>query len=153
MGWEEVHRGRIRQAREAADDLLAVGRRLNDPRAIGLATRLLSWLALATDDVAAALNLAKSSIDLALTPFDRDPGILINAIALVMLRRPEGGAMLRDLMDQYAEKGWYWFQAGAFGFWGVALVLRGDIRAGIRWLEQCISAKDKEGYHTVASWN
>ena len=35
VGWEEVHRGHITKAREAAEELIAVGRRMNDPRSIG----------------------------------------------------------------------------------------------------------------------
>ena len=46
IGWEEIHRGRINNARDAANDLMRVGESLNDPRAIGLGLYLLGWIAL-----------------------------------------------------------------------------------------------------------
>ena len=35
VGWAELHRGRVANAQQAAQELLAVGRRMNDPRTIG----------------------------------------------------------------------------------------------------------------------
>ena len=35
IGWEEMHRGRMNDARASARELLEVGRLLNDPRSTG----------------------------------------------------------------------------------------------------------------------
>jgi predicted ATPase len=40
VGWKEMHHGRMTKAHEAAEDLMAVGRRMNDPRSIGFAMQL-----------------------------------------------------------------------------------------------------------------
>ena len=45
IGWEELHRGRMTEAREAARELIEVGRMLNDPRSTGLGLWLLSAIA------------------------------------------------------------------------------------------------------------
>jgi hypothetical protein len=34
IGWDQVERGRVAKATNTADDILAVGRRINDPRSI-----------------------------------------------------------------------------------------------------------------------
>ena len=40
LGWEEIHRGRMAKARQAAEELMAVGQRMNDPRSIGFGRQL-----------------------------------------------------------------------------------------------------------------
>src|SRR5271169_5518180 len=35
---------------------------------------------------------------------------------------------------------------------GVALAIRGEIGAAIRWLEEAISKREQEGYRTAADW-
>ncbi len=63
VAWEELHRGRIAKAREAAEELIAVGRQMNDPRAIGFGMQLEAWVALISDDCEAALNIAETGTD------------------------------------------------------------------------------------------
>lgn len=41
---------------------------------------------------------------------------------------------------------------GLDGIWGVALVIRGEIAAGIRWLEHSIVRPEREGYRGLADW-
>ena len=48
IGWEEFHRGLINNARDAASELMQVGRQINDPRSTGLGLALLTWIALVT---------------------------------------------------------------------------------------------------------
>ena len=59
IGWVEFHRGRVAKAQQAAQELLAVGRRMNDPRSIGFGMQLLGWIALASDDYRRRLVLPK----------------------------------------------------------------------------------------------
>jgi hypothetical protein len=62
VGWEQFHRGRMVQAHEAAEDLMDVGRRMNDPRSTGLGMALKAFIALTSDDYVAALDFAETSI-------------------------------------------------------------------------------------------
>ena len=72
VGWEEIHRGRIAKGHEAAMDLMAVGRRMNDPRSIGFGMQLQCWIALVRDDYDAALcKFADTAISVARTPIDQ----------------------------------------------------------------------------------
>ena len=69
IGWEEFHRGRMTQARDAARELMQVGRQLNDPRPTGQGLGLLSWIALVSDSYAEALEYSEQSLSVAITPF------------------------------------------------------------------------------------
>ena len=46
VAWEEFHRGRMAKRMKAAEELIAVGRRMNDPRSIGLGMAFGAWVAL-----------------------------------------------------------------------------------------------------------
>ena len=72
IGWEELHRGRMNEARDAARELMQVGRRLNDPRSTGLGLNLLTWIALMSDSYAEALEYSEQSLAVAVTPLDRN---------------------------------------------------------------------------------
>ena len=122
---------------------MAVGRRMNDPRSIGNGMALQTWIALGSDDYAAGLNFADTSINVALTPLDR---LLANngrIVALVLLRQPEAVRMLRDYMDQCTVNDWRLALAYAEGFWAVALVLHGEISRGIHSMKQAILRRDQ----------
>ena len=97
VGWEEVHRGRITKAHEAAEELMAVGRRMNDPRSIGFGMQLQGWIALVSDDYEAALKFADTAISVARTPIDQVIALSAKIIALVLLRRPGAFRRLRGL--------------------------------------------------------
>jgi hypothetical protein len=43
VGWDEIHRGRMPKMHEAAEKLMAVGRRMNDPRSTGYGLFLRAW--------------------------------------------------------------------------------------------------------------
>ena len=152
VGWEEIHRGRMAKAREAAEELLAVGRRMNDPRSMGFGMQLEAWIALVSDDYVAALNFADTGIGIARTPIDQANAMNAKYIALVLLRRPEALLMLRDWMNQCTANDWRYILTGPDGIYGIALVLHGEISQGIRWMEQAILRRDNEGYRRVADW-
>jgi hypothetical protein len=151
VGWLEFHSGRVAKAQQAAQELLAVGRRMNDPRSIGFGMQLLGWIALASDDYTAALGFAETGMTIACTPFDRQ-GCDVYCSALVLLGRPEGYQKLRNYMDQARAGGWLYMLAGCEGTMGVALAIRGELAAAIRWMEEAIEKREKEGYRVVADW-
>ena len=150
VGWEDAHRGRAEKAHEAAQELIAVGRRMNDPRSIGFGMQLEAWVAYMHEDYDTALNLAETAISVARTPADRTSAIQARMAALVLLRRPEALPMLRDWMHQCAANGWRYAGTASDAFYGVALVINGEISAGIRWLEEVISRREDEGYRASA---
>ena len=103
---------------------------------------LRAWVALGSDDYAAALNFAETSISIALTPYDRELAKTGKIAALVLLRRQEAFRMLRDYMDQCTVNGWHLALTGYDGIWGVALVVHGEIGEGIRSMKQAILRRE-----------
>jgi class 3 adenylate cyclase len=153
MAWEECARGRIAKVHEAAEELMAVGRRMNDPRSIGLGMTARGWGALYGDDYAAALDFAETSIGMACTPFDLQGALNVKINVLVLLRRPEAFPMLLDLRERCTANGWLWMRTFTDAAWGIALVLRGEISGGIRWIEEAIVAREREGFVAMADYN
>jgi hypothetical protein len=70
IGLDQVQRGRATKAMDVADDLLAVGRRINDARSIGLGMALKAIVAMVGDDYERTLEFAESGIAMARTPAD-----------------------------------------------------------------------------------
>src|SRR5260370_14515561 len=125
--WEEIHRGRMVKARAAADESVAVGRRMNDPRSIGVGMATQAWIAMVSDDYETALGLAEASVDIARTPYDLEPAKYGTIAARVLLGRPEAVSSLRDWMEKCRANDWLWYLGSAEGLWGLALVFHGEI--------------------------
>jgi tetratricopeptide (TPR) repeat protein len=153
IGWEEIHRGRMNKARDAAYELIQVGRLLNDPRSTGFGLGLLTWIALILDSYAEALEFSEQSIAVAVTPFDRAFAITGKGCALVLLRRTDEGAKLLDEQRRSAiTDGYLYALNGSDAVVGVCKVLQGNIADGIHWIEDAIVRRESEGYRTNADW-
>jgi hypothetical protein len=131
---------------------MAVGRRLNDPRSSATALALLAWVALVSDDYVAALRYTEESHKVALTLSDRIGGMNGRAVALVLLRRPEGDVVLREVRNQCISNGWHWYLTGSDPAVAILAVLRGRIHKGIRLMEKAIAARESDGYQAAADW-
>jgi len=55
-------------------------------------------------------------------------------------------------MEQCTINSWCYLLAGGDGAYGVALAMRGEIGAAIRWLAEAISRREQEGYRSAADW-
>jgi class 3 adenylate cyclase len=154
IGWEEIHRGRVNEARDAAGELMEVGRLLNDPRSTGLGLSLLTWIALLSDSYAEALKYSEQSLAVAVVPWDRQNSINGKGCALVLLRQTaEGGKLLEEFRRRCVADGYLYPVRAADCIIGVCKVLEGDIRGGIRMLEEVILIREKEGYRSAADWS
>ena len=134
------------KAREAAEELMAVGRRLNDPRSTGFGMMLQSWIAQLSGDYPSALEFADKAMEAAQTPLDRANATNSRIAALILLRRPEGLPALIDWLKQCEANEWRYIMTGGEAFYGVALALNGAIGEGVRWLRQAAARRDREGY-------
>src|SRR5262249_48779015 len=153
IGYEELHRGRMTEAREAARGLMQVGRMLNDPRATGSGLWLLSAIALVADSYAEALAYSEQSMEVAVTGIDRMTASEIKGCALVLLRRTkEGAALLEENRQRCITNGYLIVLSGSDGVRGVCQVLQGNIALGIRFIKEAILQREKEGYRFPADW-
>ena len=109
-----------------------------------------SWISLLSDDYQSALIFADTAIGAARTSIDRVNAMNARVSALVLLRQPDALPILRDFMQECEINSWRYPQCGLDGLYGIALILHGEIGSGIRWIEQAISRREKDGYRVAA---
>jgi class 3 adenylate cyclase/tetratricopeptide (TPR) repeat protein len=147
IGWNEMHRGRMNDARDASRELLQVGQRLNDPRSTGFGLNLLSWIAIFSDSHTEALEYSEQSLSVAVTTWDRTAASLAKGQALMILRRPEDAiGIVTEQQRRIATDGDHYSLGGIDPAIAFHKVLKGDIAGGIRYLEEAITRWEKEGY-------
>jgi hypothetical protein len=133
IGLEEVVRGRMNHARDAARELMQIGRRLSDPRSTGWGLHLLSIIALWSDSYAEALEYSEQSLAVAITPADHNLCTVSKLAALVALRRTEEGAMLLEAHRRRCVADGHLTQlSGTDLIFGVCKIFQGNIRVGFR---------------------
>jgi tetratricopeptide (TPR) repeat protein len=153
IGWNEMHRGRMNNARDSARDLMQVGRQLNDPRSTGFGLNLLSWITLVLDSYAEALELSEQSLSVAVTLWDRAAASLAKGDALMLLRRTEEAVkLLQEQRDRIASDGDLYSLAGVAPMFGLQKVFQGNIAEGIQIFEETILRRENEGYQDNAYW-
>jgi tetratricopeptide (TPR) repeat protein len=152
IGLDEIHVGRMSEARESARKLMELGQSLGDPRSIGLSLSLLTWIALNFDSYAEALEYSEQSLAVAITPFDRLNAAGGKASALVLLRRMEEAEILLEEVSRrcVADGNLFLLTAGVEPFLALFKIIKGDIASGIRLFEQLIVKREEEGYFTNA---
>ena len=152
IGLDLSWRGRATKAMNVADDLLAVGRRINDGRSIGLGMAVKSFVATTGDDYGRSLELAESGIMMARTRADVLTNRFLKISALSALSRPECLALAREFRDECAENGLKQLLDLSEGAWGTALIIHGRFGAGLHWLEASISRLERDGLGAIANW-
>jgi predicted ATPase/class 3 adenylate cyclase len=152
IGIEEFSRGRMNDARHAADELMRAGRLLNDPRSTGLGLVLLSWIAMLQESFNEALEYSEQSLVVAIAPWERNVANLGRGIALVLARRTEEGAKVLDEQCQRCLiDGDLYTLVSCDSAVGICKILRGDIKDGIRHIEGIILKREND-YRLLAEW-
>jgi class 3 adenylate cyclase len=151
IGSEEILRGRMTHARDAASELMSVGRRLNDPRSTGQGLNLLAWMSLVSDAYAEALEYSEQCLAVAITPYERNGATGVKGCALVLLRRTEeGAALLEEHHRRCAADGNFYTAAHSEGMIGVCRVLQGKISEGLLLLEAAIAKQETARFQRAA---
>ena len=144
----------MNDAREAARELMRVGRLLRDPRSTVFGLWLLSIIALWSDSYAEVLEYSEQSLAIAVTPADRNFSTFFKLVALVSLRRTEEGAMLLEAFRRRSvEDGLIELLNSTDTIFGACKILQGNIRDGLRLIEEAILRREKEGYRFMADWS
>jgi hypothetical protein len=151
IGWDQAERGRTAKAANTGDDLLAVGRRINDNRSIAWGMALKAIVAIQGGDFGRALEYTENGILMARTRSDVLTNRLFKIWALSGLARPEGFKLARQFRDESEANGWRLFHDLSEGPWGTALIVHGDIGAGLRWLQRSISRLQGHGMVGIAN--
>ena len=90
----------------------------------------------------------------AVTPVDRNLCTAFKLSALVALRRTEEGAMLLEAYRRRCVADGLIEQLNSTDtIFGVCKILQGNIRDGLRLIEEAILRREKEGYRAMADWS
>jgi class 3 adenylate cyclase len=151
LAFDFFYRGLMKEAREAAIQLVAAGEERHDPRAIGQANLMLGYIGMVEDDPVAAKLHAEECMRVAVTQNERQQGAMIKATAEVLSGRASDG--LADILALNVE----FVRSGSPILMqlvpcGVALALLGRIADGIRTIQQEIIESDTTGDCTRAAW-
>ena len=115
---------------------------------------LLSIIALWSDSYAEVLEYSEQSLAVAVTPADRNFSTFFKLVALVSLRRTEEGAMLLEAFRRRSvEDGLIELLNSTDTIFGACKILQGNIRDGLRLIEEAILRREKEGYLFMADWS
>ena len=152
VGWDEFHRGRMAKAYQAAEDVILVGRQVNDPRSVGYGMSIRAWIALTSDDYLGALNFAETGLTTVLTPFDRATANNAKIISLVLLERPNALELLQSWIKECVTNQWRYHLTAPEGILGIAWAIRGNLSRGIRQTESTILRREQKGCRTAADW-
>ena len=71
IGWNELTRGRVARAHATADKMIALGKKTNDPRALGYGTAMKALIAMVADDHEKALAIAEEAHKASKVEFER----------------------------------------------------------------------------------
>jgi tetratricopeptide (TPR) repeat protein len=153
IGWEEAHRGRTNEARDAAHELLRIGQQINDPRSTGVGLWVLTWIAVASGSFAEALGYSEQSLAVAITPYDRDIAIGAKGLALVLLRRIEEALpLLEEHRSRCFANGYLEVLRAVESSLALCKILQGRIAEGIDLIEEVILRYEQDGYRTGADF-
>jgi hypothetical protein len=153
VGWNELSRGRVRNARAAAEELVVHGEQRKDPRALGYGTAMKALVAVVTDDHDSALMLSDEARRLSRAEFETAIAECTYVAALVPLGKPGARDSVQRYVDMCEARGCTLFGGVPQTMLGVALALEGRIGDGLRQIETTIARREAEGAHTAADWN
>jgi hypothetical protein len=152
IGWDYFYRGLMKETREVAMQLIAIGEKRNDPRAIGQANMLLGYAEMFGDNFIAAISHAEECVRVAVTPNERRQGALIKAASRVLLGyAQEELAQIHAINSELQNSGMD--IAVQHAPVGVALAMLGQIAEGIRVIEKEIAKSDLAGDQTRGAWH
>ena len=153
LGWDEVCRGRVVEARAAADRLMDIGRSSNEPRSLGYGAAMRALIAMVTDDTEPAIEMAEVALGASRAPFEKAIATSAKYTALALLNRPGAVEEVRRYVAMCEENGWILFLSGPESTVGVALALGGRIDEALSHIEAAIARREKEGYRAAADWS
>ena len=100
-----------------------------------------------------ALEYGEQSLAVAIAPLDKIGAAGSKGCALVLLRLTEEGAvLLEDHRRGCVADGNLYTLAGSDAIFGVCKALQGNIKDGIRIIEEAILKREREGYRDAADW-
>jgi len=150
---DEICRGRMRIAKQIAEEMSEIGRDLKDPRPTGMAMGILGWIALTSDDYENALHCAEECLAVAFTPQERMNALGVKGSALAFLRRlEEADVVLSDIRQQLRDLNWRYEQTLLEPAYGVLTALKGELAKGISIIQTAIASAHRDRWRAAEDW-
>jgi class 3 adenylate cyclase/tetratricopeptide (TPR) repeat protein len=150
---DEISRGRMKIARDIAEEMSEIGRNSNDPRPIGMGMGILAWIALTSDDYVKALDCANECLRVAYTPQERMNALGVSGAALALLRRlDEAQVELDSIRKQLNELNWQYELLLTEPAFGVLMILSGKVGEGVSVIERAMSAARRNAWRVAEDW-
>ncbi|MDP6563884.1 MAG: hypothetical protein QF578_03590 [Alphaproteobacteria bacterium] len=141
--------GRPNAARKHALRLIEFGREMNDPRPRSMAMWALALLDLTHFAFADAVESGREGARLALSIVDRSAAEGGMAAGQIMLGQTnDGRPLLSGLDDLFLKRGFVLAPSAISPYLGVAMVMDGEMAAGIQWIEDCMEKCQSWGSNT-----
>jgi class 3 adenylate cyclase len=151
VGFDYVVRGLTREALWQADELMAIAQSGDNRRAASQAYFLNAWIANIEERYAEAAVHGENCTRFGLTPFDRAVGQQLRATALLLGGNPaEGEALTLRLREEFLARDWHFNVHFTTIQLGIAKVLTGKLREGVRLYERFVHEQDTSGYKGAA---
>ena len=155
IGWDEIYRGRVKEAHDLAHELMQVGRLLNDPRSTGFGLNLLSWIAFFTHSYAEALEYSDQSVSVAVTLWDRVAATLAKVCALMLSAAGRRGRQALGRAAPPDRSGWrylYTLVPIEPMHWACTKSFAETWRTDCVYLRKLLSGTKSEGFQSGADW-
>ena len=150
---DELSRGRMKVAKQIAEEMTEIGRELKDPRPTGMAMGILGWIALTSDDYEKALHCAEQCLAIAFTPQERMNALGVKGSALAFLRRlEEADVVLSDIRLQVRDLNWRYEQTLLEPAYGILTVLKGEVAKGIGIIQKAIASAHHDRWRAAEDW-
>jgi len=153
IAWDELCRGRVFEARKAADQAIDFGLLNNDPRSIGYGTGVKALIAMISDDFHEALDLADRALSLSKADFEKAMATTSRIAAQIALNQPAAAADAARWLTSCERDGWTVMAMSAEAWLAVDLAVKGRIGEGIQSLEAVIKSREREGNFAAADWS
>jgi hypothetical protein len=119
----------------------------------GAGLSLLSMIAFASESYVEALEYSEQSLAVAVTPVDRIAPLSMKLSALVLLRRSDEEAMLLEAHRRRCVADGYLTEVNMTDtIFGVCIIIQGNIKDGLRSIEEGILKLEKAGCRDWADW-
>ncbi len=152
VGWNELTRGRVAGANDAADRMIAAGTAQHDPRSLGYGFAMKALIAMVTDDHERALKMAERARRDSRVEFEQAIAEAARVSALVPLEQPNALSTIQSHIQTCQDQGWALFTVGPETMLGVALAMDGQLAEGVGQIETVIRLRDRDGAKVAADW-
>ena len=158
IGWSYFTRGLMLEAHECAQRLRQIGRERRDGRSVAIGSWISAWADVVCEDYAAALRHSEECVTIATSPVDRLMGrVAMGAVMIFTGRVAKGRDIVVRMRAEAEAHHWLYAFTSTDGPLGVAMVLSGEVKAGLSWLHSFVrrgelASKQEPGTRNTADW-